>query len=223
MEIEALPLPHVNGPISGLELPDIICDVIDLLAPDLTPLDLAYYLYLLRHSVIEHGTQYCRVSRRGLQSGIVKSSRPQSNKPDKDSLNYATVQESFMRLEALGAIKQAGDTNREGTLYLIKVPDEIQSCQDRRAAMVASVVLVPQMAEVDYYNVRENRLKIFERDHYKCVYCRKQLTRFSATLDHVHPVREGGDNSEGNLVTACLQCNSKKNFAETSGFIAKRT
>ena len=47
-------------------------------------------------------------------------------------------------------------------------------------------------AEVDFYNVRENRIKIYERDNYVCQHCRKQLTRFSATLDHLQPVSEGG-------------------------------
>jgi 5-methylcytosine-specific restriction endonuclease McrA len=37
------------------------------------------------------------------------------------------------------------------------------------------------------------------------------LTRFTATLDHVKPVAEGGDNSLENLVTACLDCRTKRN------------
>ncbi len=49
--------------------------------------------------------------------------------------------------------------------------------------------------DLDYYNVRENRIKVFERDDYKCRYCGKQLTRFTATLDHAKPLSEGGDNS----------------------------
>ena len=64
--------------------------------------------------------------------------------------------------------------------------------------------------ELDYYNVKENRLKVAERDNYKCHYCSKQLTRFTATLDHIQPVSEGGDNSYENLVTACLHCNSRR-------------
>ena len=64
--------------------------------------------------------------------------------------------------------------------------------------------------EADYYNIKENRYKVFERDGYKCHYCDKQLTRFSATLDHIQPVSEGGDNSFDNLVTSCLHCNSKR-------------
>lgn len=63
--------------------------------------------------------------------------------------------------------------------------------------------------ELDFYNIQENRYKDFERDGYKCHYCQKQLTRFSATLDHIQPVSKGGDNSFNNLVTACLHCNAE--------------
>ncbi len=76
--------------------------------------------------------------------------------------------------------------------------------------------------EADFYNVRENRHKIFERDGYMCVYpdCGKQLTRFTATLDHVKPVSAGGNNSYDNLVTACLSCNSRKTGKPFGDFLA---
>jgi CRISPR/Cas system Type II protein with McrA/HNH and RuvC-like nuclease domain len=64
--------------------------------------------------------------------------------------------------------------------------------------------------ELDFYNVRENRLKVFKRDNYTYHYCGKQLTRFNATLDHLQPVSEGGDNSFDNLITTCLHCNSQR-------------
>jgi 5-methylcytosine-specific restriction endonuclease McrA len=51
---------------------------------------------------------------------------------------------------------------------------------------------------------------VFERDEYKCRYCGKQLTRFTATLDHIQPVSKDGDNSYDNLVTACLHDNSQR-------------
>ena len=73
--------------------------------------------------------------------------------------------------------------------------------------------------ELDYYNNRENRLRVFARDDYICHYCRKQLTRFSATLDHIQPVSEGGDNSLHNLVTSCLHCNSNRGSKPVSDFI----
>src|SRR6266436_147781 len=75
-------------------------------------------------------------------------------------------------------------------------------------------------AEVDFYNVRENRIKIYERDNYVCQHCGKQLTRFSATLDHLQPVSEGGRNNYNNLVTACRECNSRKSAKTIGDFIA---
>ncbi len=106
---------------------------------------------------------------------------------------------------------RAGDTTNEGTLYKICLPEEIPLCQNAmKIAVEAESSVVDTKKELDYYNVRENRLKIFERDGYKCHYCQKQLTRFSATLDHIQPVSKGGDNSYDNLITACLHCNSER-------------
>ena len=59
--------------LSGLELPDIIADVVDLLIPELRPYEATYYMYLLRHSIIENGSPYVRAGRRPLQVGVVKS------------------------------------------------------------------------------------------------------------------------------------------------------
>ncbi len=77
-------------------------------------------------------------------------------------------------------------------------------------------------SEIDYYNVRDNRLKIYERDGYKCRYCDKQLTRFTATLDHVKAIAESGGNGFENLITACLECNSRKNKRRVGDFLAER-
>jgi len=56
----------------------------------------------------------------------------------------------------------------------------------------------------------EKRTAIFRRDAYRCVYCAGTFTDSQLTLDHVQPVVKGGDNSSGNLVTACAHCNTRK-------------
>ena len=76
--------------------------------------------------------------------------------------------------------------------------------------------------ELDYYNVAENRLKVFERDGYQCYYCKKLLTRFTATLDHIQPVSQGGDNSLQNLITACMHCNSRRGSRPASPTCPRR-
>jgi hypothetical protein len=210
--------------LSGLELPDIICDVVDLLMPELKPYELSFYIYLLRHSIIQNGEPYVRVSRRGLQSGIVKSAYAGSTSGGKDAqssaASFKTVRLAIEGLEAMGAVRQEGDANRDGTLYRVLLPEEIEICQRRRAERSAGLAVGASAGEADFYNVRENRLKIFERDNYRCTYCGKQLTRFTATLDHVTPVSEGGDNGSENLKTACLQCNSRKTARPLGDFLA---
>jgi 5-methylcytosine-specific restriction endonuclease McrA len=43
-----------------------------------------------------------------------------------------------------------------------------------------------------------------------------------ATLDHVTPAEESGDNSSANLVTACLGCNFRKHKRPVGYFPAEQ-
>lgn len=212
--------------LSGLELPDIICDVIDLSMPELKPYEFSFYMYFLRHSIIQNGGPYIRVSRRGLQSGIIKSAYAGTTVGGKDlegvAASFKTVRQAIESLEAVGAIRQEGDANRDGTLYRVLLPEEIEACQCRRRQRFVELTASATERGADFYNVRANRLKIYERDNYRCTYCDKQLTRFTATLDHVTPVSEGGDNSAENLKTACLQCNSRKTARSLGDFLAAK-
>ena len=51
---------------------------------------------------------------------------------------------------------------------------------------------------------------VFARDGYRCVYCGQTLRAEELTVDHVEPQAKQGDNSLGNLVTACRACNLRK-------------
>lgn len=213
---------------SGLELPDIVRDVVDLLMPEIRPYETAIYIYMLRHSLIENGTQHVRVSRRGLQDGVIKSAYAGSTSggrlAESTSSSFKTVQNTLEALVAIGALREEGPANRDGTLYRVMLPEEIDVCRRRRETLIESAAYVASSeSEADFYNVRENRAKIWERDHYQCRYCGNQLTRFTATLDHVRSVKDGGDNSYENLVTACLKCNSRKNHQLLGDFLAKTT
>jgi hypothetical protein len=192
----------------ALELPTLLTQVVDYLQPKLYPYEAAIYWYMFRHSIVSDGTQRVRVSVRGLCSGVVTSSSGQGEK-----LSYRAVQETFKGLEEKGAIRKDGDTNRDGTPYFVFLPEEIPWCLDlmkQRKSEQTSSRPVDPVRQVDYYNIADNRLKVFERDGFKCTYCGKQLTRFSATLDHIQPVSKGGTNGMDNLVTACLHCNSSR-------------
>lgn len=214
------PGPDPDTGFAAMELPLIIQEIVDDLQPLLMPYQMALYWYMFRHSIAKDGNSLTRVSTRGLQTGVVKSMR---RIYEDGKMSYGTVQESLAALESLGAIKKQGEPNQEGTPYRVFIPDEIEECRKYRAERAAKEPKV-QISEcgIDYYNVRENRIKVYERDGYKCRYCAKQLTLFTATLDHVKSVRDGGDNSFDNLVTACLGCNSQKSARRVGDFLAER-
>lgn len=161
-----------------------------------------------------------RLSGKALRRGVVKSSYSTALE---NTISEGKVREIFRALETIGAIRKEGEPNREGTPYRVLIPDEIEACRKFRAARIETEPK-PGVAvtDIDYYNVRENRVKVFERDGYKCRYCEKQLTRFTVTLDHVKPVADGGNNSFDNLLTACLSCNSHKHHRLLGDFLADR-
>jgi hypothetical protein len=63
--------------------------------------------------------------------------------------------------------------------------------------------------------------RVFARDGYRCVYCAGVFPGEQLSLDHVQPRMRGGDNSEGNLVTACRACNARKGSAAAWAFLAE--
>lgn len=203
----------------ALEIPSIVSSVIQFLQPLLTPYEAAVYWHMFNRSILKTGQQFCRVSTRGLMSGVVKSASGQS-----EDLSIGTTRGALQGLEEKGAIVQSGEPNREGTLYRVLLPEEIPACASAiRASAAEPEAPVPNVEkEADFYNVVENRLRVFERDAYKCRYCGKQLTRFTATLDHLQPVSEGGDNSFENLATACLHCNSRRGVRPVMDALLKK-
>jgi 5-methylcytosine-specific restriction endonuclease McrA len=64
------------------------------------------------------------------------------------------------------------------------------------------------------------REELFARDGYQCVYCGTVLPAEALSVDHVHPRVKGGDHSPGNLVTACIACNSRKGGRALARFLA---
>ena len=58
---------------------------------------------------------------------------------------------------------------------------------------------------------QEKRLAIYLRDGMACAYCQATVEDGAKlTLDHVKPYSCGGSNSERNLMTCCMTCNSSR-------------
>ncbi|HEY6826868.1 MAG TPA: HNH endonuclease signature motif containing protein [Gemmatimonadaceae bacterium] len=55
----------------------------------------------------------------------------------------------------------------------------------------------------------------------RCVYCAAALDFDFATLDHVHPLSQGGAHVPGNVVLACARCNRLKGNMLPTEFFAR--
>ena len=62
---------------------------------------------------------------------------------------------------------------------------------------------------------KKTRKRIIARDQGICAYCGVEG---ATTVDHVVPVARGGDDSESNLVCACVSCNTSKGKKMPLGF-----
>jgi len=54
------------------------------------------------------------------------------------------------------------------------------------------------------------RFEIFKRDEFMCQYCGSHPPKAVLHVDHITPVKLGGDNNISNLITSCSICNSGK-------------
>lgn len=201
-----------------LEMPSLIAEIVNYLQPQLSAYEAAFYWHMFGKTIVEQKTQYGVFSTRGLGTGAVSPTRS-----DTDVIAYSTVAKILSGLEEKGAILKSGEPGRDGTPYRVNLPEEIPSCVELMKKIAiekeSSESAIDEHKRLDFYNVKENRLRLFERDAYKCYKCGKQLTRFDATLDHLIPVSKGGDNSFDNLSTCCLGCNSKRRNRDLSDYM----
>jgi 5-methylcytosine-specific restriction endonuclease McrA len=65
-----------------------------------------------------------------------------------------------------------------------------------------------------------DRLAVFARDDWTCVYCGTVGTADTLSVDHLQPRVKGGDRTAGNLVTACHACNRAKGHGRLADFLA---
>jgi len=127
----------ISSPSSELAL--VVQQIVDDLQPLLTPYDAAFYWFLFRHSIAKDGQPFLRVSTRHLSRAVVRSSYSQA---EENTISLGKVQDTIRALEDVGAIHKEGEPNREGTLYRVMVPNEIEACRRFR---IERIVAEPEL------------------------------------------------------------------------------
>ncbi len=79
--------------------------------------------------------------------------------------------------------------------------------ESRLKAKIAEHTRRAKVSGLPHTLTAERWLSICEEYNHRCAYCMKQS---KLTQDHIVPVKKGGGYTEGNIVPACLPCNSSK-------------
>ncbi len=169
----------------------------DFLAPRLDTYEQALYLYAVRHSRLI-GTEEVVIgfksARKNFAFGIGKSGTPMSER---------VCYEKVRRLADKGCLKIIS-SEYSGTRLAVLLPHEIDG-------LIAPKTESPAMslADMDFFNISENRKLILDREEHKCFYCLRQLNDQNYVIEHVQS-RPQGDCSYRNVVAACRSCNNRK-------------
>jgi len=184
---------------SKLNAAQVCKDFEDLLAPRLSfsVNDRVVYYHLFRHSRLEGKVQFpFTMSWLARGTGLCRQ----------------TVRESVRCLIARGVLNLT-ERSKVGYIVRVRLPEELRAVRDARTA--ASRPEPPphsalSIEDTDFQQTQPLRRSIHKRERDHCFYCLRRLNHRKRCLDHVVPRARSGSNSYRNLVSCCLDCNSKK-------------
>jgi 5-methylcytosine-specific restriction endonuclease McrA len=170
----------------------------DVLAPRLrwSVIDRAVYSHLLRHSRIEGKFR--------LQFSIIWLA-------EKIRLTCGPVRDAVRRLIEQKVLRLIERSNL-GHLVEVRLPDEVRAASIPRIASGGppKPLSGASLDKVDFLQTRARRQLIHARERGMCFYCLRRIPSRLHCLDHVVPRAKFGRNSYRNLVSCCLECNSRK-------------
>ncbi|MAV39410.1 MAG: HNH endonuclease [Puniceicoccaceae bacterium] len=127
-----------------------------------------------------------------------------------------TRDSSFRLMDSNAWLKLSETLEAQSQEDLREKDAELESANDAYVQTIRLKILVPKVlllrsyGQVPVHEVKFNRENLFDRDNYQCQYCGNQMESAQLNMDHVIPRDQGGKTSWENIVTACIQCNSRK-------------
>jgi 5-methylcytosine-specific restriction endonuclease McrA len=179
----------------------------DLLAPclKLSVLDRSVYSHLLRHSRFE-GQLRLRFSILWLAHNL--------------GITAKRARESVRRLVDKEVLRLVERSNI-GHVVEVRLPGEIPAARDGRTAIARRARLKREvnLDELDFMRTPALRRCIHARERGVCFYCLRRTPRRAHCVDHVVPLAHSGSNLYRNLVSCCLNCNSRKSDLPAADFL----
>ena len=185
----------------------------DVLVPrlGLTVWDRAVYSYLLRHSLV--------VGKLRLQFSVMSVAA-------KLGLSNGPVRQAVRRLDELGALRLL-ERSKAGHLVEMCRPENIRAIRlHKNGASIASGAAgdtgdfpASTLEATDFLKTWALRKAIHDRERGACFYCLRRTPANVKCLDHVVPRARFGRNSYRNLVSCCIDCNTRKGDRPAPDFL----
>jgi 5-methylcytosine-specific restriction endonuclease McrA len=182
----------------------------DVLAPrlGLNVWDRAVYSYLLRHSLV--------VGKPRLHFAVLPVARDLR-------ISTGPVRLAIRRLDELGALRVI-ERSKTGHLVEMRLPEQVRSirCGKNRAVGgigTAGEPPAPSLEATDFLKTSALRKTIHDREGGICFYCLRRTPVHIRCIDHVVPRACSGRNGYCNLVSCCVECNSRKNDRPARDFL----
>jgi hypothetical protein len=193
----------------------------DVLAPrlGLTVKERAVYSYLLRHSLV--------VGKLRLQFAVTALARTLG-------FSIGAARQAVRRLDELGALRVL-KRSKTGHLAEMRMPEKIRAIRvGRNGASMATGATgavgvgatgaageppAATLESTDFLKTWALRKAIHDRERGGCFYCLRRTPAHVHGLDHVVPRVRLGRNSYRNLVSCCLECNSRKGDRPARDFL----
>ncbi len=201
----------------------------DVLAPrlGLTVWDRAVYSYLLRHSLV--------VGKLRLHFAVLSVARDLG-------LSNGPVRQAVRRLDELGALRLL-ERSKTGHLVEMRLPEQIRAVRPAKgdifarhsparrggslatrhflngASQAAEEPPASALEATDFLSTWALRKTIHDRERGACFYCLRRTPAHVQCLDHVVPRVRFGRNSYRNLVSCCIECNTRKGDRPVPDFL----
>jgi hypothetical protein len=185
----------------------------DVLAPrlGLSVKERAVYSYLLRHSLV--------VGKLRLQFAVMALARNLG-------LSIGAARQAVRRLDELGALRVL-ERSKSGHLAEMRLPEKIRAVRPGKngaleamgAAGAAGEPPAASLETTDFLKTWALRKAIHDRERGACFYCLRRTLANVRCLDHVVPRVRFGRNSYRNLVSCCIECNTRKGDRPAPDFL----
>jgi 5-methylcytosine-specific restriction endonuclease McrA len=201
----------------------------DILVPrlGLNVWDRAVYSYLLRHSLV--------VGKRRLHFAVLPVARDLG-------ISSGPVRLAIRRLDELGALRIL-ERSKTGHLVEMRLPEQVRAIRPAKDDVFARRSLArrggslatrhfhngasqaaeepPTLEATDFLSTPALRKSIHDREAGTCFYCLRRTPVHIRCIDHVVPRACSGRNGYRNLVSSCMECNSRKCDRPAPDFLRK--